>query len=167
MTEISLSQIFLQELLEYNPNTGVFFWKKKLQGRRKSRIAGCANPQGYIVIGIDGKTYFAHRLAWLYFYAYLPNSKHIDHINRDRSDNRIENLRLVLPSENNFNKSPSRTKLEKRNGHRHQVLAKQKISIFVDLHKKETEELKKLKKSAKKPQKQKIQSRLSKALAYL
>lgn len=67
------------------------------------QIAGTkCKTHGYISIRIDKKVYRAHWLVWLYHYGYLP--KEIDHINRNRSDNRIENLRECSRSQNIANK---------------------------------------------------------------
>ena len=52
----------LDELLDYSPDSGLFTWKVNRRGKAKSRcIAGSKNGQGYILIKIDGKFYFAHR----------------------------------------------------------------------------------------------------------
>lgn len=88
-----LTQARLKELLHYDPKTGIFVnlvqRKKALEGA----VAGCDSGR-YITIQIDGKGYSAHRLAWLYVYGYFPE-RLLDHINRDRADNRISNLREV------------------------------------------------------------------------
>jgi hypothetical protein len=57
--------------------------------------------RGYWVIGIAGKLYKAHRLAWLYVYGDLP--EYLDHINRNRTDNRISNLREATKPQNGGN----------------------------------------------------------------
>lgn len=63
-------------------------------------IAGCVRPDnGYITIGIDGRHYFAHRLAWFYEHGRWPEH-HIDHINGVKADNRIANLRDVAAGVN-------------------------------------------------------------------
>lgn len=103
----NLSQERLKELLKYNPTTGIFTWQAKsskyspiLVGTRADRL----HPgSGYYRIQIDGERYAAHRLAWLYTYGYLPDDE-IDHINNDRSDNSIDNLRLA-DGKNNWNTS--------------------------------------------------------------
>lgn len=83
------------EKITYDEKTGQFIWNNT--GRR----AGWLEKNGYIRIEIDGKKYSAHRLAWLLVYGYEP--KEIDHINGNRSDNRIENLREVDRRTNNQN----------------------------------------------------------------
>jgi hypothetical protein len=129
MTDLILTQKQLQEILEYDSATGIFLWQKNGYKKRISRVAGCAIPTGYIVIGINKKTWMAHRLAWIYVNGDIPSSKFIDHINRDRSDNRIDNLRLVDPSENSQNQSIRRQTFEPRNRDRHYIAAKEKIEL--------------------------------------
>lgn len=99
----SLSQARLHELLEYNEATGLF---TRLVGRsgpraRAGDIAGCDNGQGYIRIYVDGRAYKGHRLAWFYVHGEWP--KEIDHINGDKSDNSLVNLRPVTRSQNRMN----------------------------------------------------------------
>jgi hypothetical protein len=89
----------LKELLHYAPDTGLFTWAKS---RRKCSIgakAGCVAKNGYVVLRLDNKLYLAHRLAWLHTYGQWP-AEQIDHINGDRSDNKINNLRAVSNIEN-------------------------------------------------------------------
>ena len=92
----------LVEILEYSAETGLFKWKKKISNRC-SDVVGTKTENGYISIRINNKSYRAHRLAWLYVYKEMPN-KFIDHINRVRDDNRIENLRLATQKQNNENR---------------------------------------------------------------
>ena len=83
----------LRSILHYNPLTGVFTRIRSAHPHRVGVVVGSVS-HGYILIGLLGKRYRAHRLAWLYVYGTWP--KHdIDHINRNRSDNRICNLRDV------------------------------------------------------------------------
>lgn len=163
MTKNILSQARIQENLSYDPSTGIFLWNQNNGGRRKSKVAGCVNPHGYIVIGMDGVIQTAHRLAWIYVYGSIPRDKFIDHINRDRSDNRIENLRLVSPRENNSNRSDRRKTFEPRVRVKHLLAGQEKLNQAINLHTKETEVVKK----AKKQQKEKKVSRLSKMLQLL
>ena len=99
----------LKEILKYEPNTGNFYWKTD---RNHSviigSIAGSQHPGGYWTIGINGKNYAAHRLAWFYVYGTWPQ-KHLDHINGNRADNRIENLREATRSQNMQNEKKARS----------------------------------------------------------
>ena len=90
----------INSVLDYNPETGVFVWKRNLRGPVKAGdVAGKINGKGYRQIKVGGVSYMAHRLAWLFVYGEMP-SKEIDHINRDPLDNRICNLREASRSEN-------------------------------------------------------------------
>ena len=83
----------LRDLLHYEPKTGVFTWLVNRQGpARAGDKAGYVRHDKYLIIGLHGKTYLAHRLAWLYCYGDWP--KHdIDHIDGDPSNNSMANLR--------------------------------------------------------------------------
>ena len=94
----------LLELLDYNPETGVFKWKIAIsRGIKVGQIAGVLSPQGYIRIGIGGTQHYAHRLAW--FYVYKEWITQLDHIDRDRSNNAIANLRPATASQNQGNRT--------------------------------------------------------------
>lgn len=85
-----LTQERIRELLTYDPDTGLFCWRKT---RRNAKgFAGTTDPRGYVRISVDRKVYLAHRLAWLYVHGTWPANE-IDHINRVRNDNRLSNLR--------------------------------------------------------------------------
>lgn len=86
----------IKETFDYDKKTGNLIWKNIK--KKKSKIAGRQEMQGYIVIYWDGELYKAHRIIWKLFNKTVPDS--IDHINRIRSDNRIENLRGTTPSRN-------------------------------------------------------------------
>ena len=90
----------LRELLNYDPDTGIFTRKVSTSNRVKvGDAAGCPNGDGYLRIMVQSRLYQAHRLAWLYMHSNWPNDQ-IDHINRNRSDNRIANLREVTNKQN-------------------------------------------------------------------
>ena len=94
----------LKSVINYNPLTGLFTWMVNTKRIRKGFTAGHIHSSGYVRIAIDGTIYRAHRLAWFYMTGASP-SAHVDHINRIRSDNRWENLRLATSSQNSCNSS--------------------------------------------------------------
>jgi HNH endonuclease len=99
MAKADLTAARLRELLNYNPDTGRFVWLvTKARQANAGDAAGSPN-HGYIAIGCDGDLRFAHRLAWLYMHGVWPTGR-IDHINGDKTDNRICNLREVSHSVN-------------------------------------------------------------------
>ena len=102
---IGVNQTRIKELLDYNQDTGVFVWKVDRGNQTHAGdIAGNFTHEGYKRIKVDGKEYKAHRLAWMYVYGTMTEEKQIDHVNHDRSDNRIKNLRLVTHSSNQKNR---------------------------------------------------------------
>lgn len=99
----------LMELLEYDPQSGVFTWNVRRGGTASAgSVAGFVRNDGYCEIKIDGQIFLSHRLAWLYVHGELPEKK-IDHINEIKGDNRIENLREATHSENQWNISAARS----------------------------------------------------------
>lgn len=99
-----LTQAELKKHFSYDKKKGIFIRLLQKNQFKVGEIAGSIHHTNYIYIGINNKIYAAHRLAWLYEYGEFPK-KFIDHINNNRSDNRIENLRLATKSENNRNAS--------------------------------------------------------------
>lgn len=80
--------------LRYEPATGVFYWIGRPNARvAPNAVAGTLRKNGYTAITLDGKKYFAHRLAWLWMTGEIPET--VDHINCVRTDNRFINLRNV------------------------------------------------------------------------
>jgi HNH endonuclease len=103
MSELTATR--LQEVLHYDPETGVFRWRisfgrwgKTLAGS----IAGGPRGNGYHRIKIDGRSYSTHRLVWLWVKGEWPRDQ-IDHVNMDRADNRFANLREATASRNKAN----------------------------------------------------------------
>lgn len=102
---MKLTQEKLKELLDYDHETGVFTWKISRGTAKKGKIAGRIDKiNGYIDIVIDRKLYKSHRLVFLYIDGYLPENV-VDHINRNKTDNRRNNLREVSQTCNTRNKS--------------------------------------------------------------
>jgi hypothetical protein len=100
MAKIERSE--LQKLLAYDPETGVFIWRVAVKNVRAGDIAGGIVGNGYRHIQLARRAYKAHRLAWFYVYGEWPSAD-IDHINRDKDDNRIANLRLAAMWQNKAN----------------------------------------------------------------
>lgn len=92
---------YIRSVIDYNPETGVFIWKMKMGTAYAGDEAGTVFT-GYRHISINRKRYSAHRLAWIIYYGEEP-SGYIDHVNRDKLDNRISNLRECDYSENTIN----------------------------------------------------------------
>lgn len=92
----------LYALLDYNNSTGIFTWKVNTGTMKANTVAG-GHKDGYIQIGIQGKRYRAHRLAWFYEFGKWPD-KQIDHIDGIRDNNAIINLREATNAQNNQNR---------------------------------------------------------------
>ena len=89
-----ISQERLKELLSYNPETGEFIRRHTAGNSKSGSLAGTTRSDGYLAIKIDRKSYFSHRLAWLYCFGEFPLTE-IDHINNKKTDNRLSNLRVA------------------------------------------------------------------------
>lgn len=116
MKEPNITLQFLNECISYSAISGSFIWKKRPASHFKSLRsmnswnakysggkAGAVTSQGYIAISLNKKLFFSHRLAWFMYYGVWPHQQ-IDHINRNKQDNSIDNLRDVSPSDNLFNR---------------------------------------------------------------
>jgi hypothetical protein len=97
----------VRELLHYEPDTGVFTRRIQRASYRAGEVAGFLH-EGYWELNVDVHYVKAHRLAWFYVHGEWPDGV-IDHINRDKLDNRLANLRVVTISENRQNMSKYRS----------------------------------------------------------
>jgi len=103
-----VSREYISTLLRYDPETGDLYWRvtksaKAVAGQK----AGSVNQHGHVNLQIDKKMYAAHQIVFLLHHGYIP--KEIDHINRVKTDNRIENLRPCTSTQNKGNVGLLRT----------------------------------------------------------
>lgn len=100
----TLTQERVKELLNYDPITGIFTWKVNVSSTgRAGNVAGSDNGAGYLLIRVDKRLYLAHRLAALYMEGQFPPAL-IDHLDMNKSNNRWANLRHATKAENAQNK---------------------------------------------------------------
>lgn len=104
----------MKEAVNYDKDSGRFVWNKRPLSHFKSiraanawnarfaqKETGFIDSNGHLQIKINGKKYLAHRMAFLFIYNYIPEN--IDHINGDKKDNSILNLRECTKSQNAAN----------------------------------------------------------------
>ena len=103
-TEEQLKHARLLEVLLYDPDTGIFTSRVTRGGLVPGDTAGALHSLGYIFLSIDNNTYTAHRLAWFYCFESWP-LHFIDHIDRNRSNNKLDNLREATRMDNGCNMS--------------------------------------------------------------
>ncbi len=96
------TQSEIGELFTYSKNDGSLTWIKPRIPERANLPAGSIKKDGYRYITIKRKLYSAHRLIWILFHGSEPDGI-IDHINRIKTDNRIENLRIATKEQNGAN----------------------------------------------------------------
>lgn len=96
---------YVRSILDYDPGTGIFVWKPrpendvKWNSRNSGKRAGGLDGRGYRKIKVLDCRVKEHRLAWFYTHGVWPDG-FIDHINRQKDDNRLSNLRVVTNAEN-------------------------------------------------------------------
>jgi hypothetical protein len=98
----------IKDYLSYDSETGEFRWIKKPKRSNGLMVvgglAGCVHKVlGYHFVSFGGTSYYAHRLAWWWVHGEMP-AEQVDHINGNRADNRIANLRPVSIQKNRMNK---------------------------------------------------------------
>ncbi|QDX29533.1 HNH endonuclease [Dickeya poaceiphila] len=99
-----LSHRQLIELINYDESTGIFTWNvDRTGGVKKGDEAGYINNLGYRMIKLFGELHLAHRLAWFYKHKYWPSN--LDHLDRNKDNNSLNNLRECSKSENQMNRA--------------------------------------------------------------
>lgn len=100
----ALTAEYLRSIAQYDAETGEFYARIRTRKWNVGDKLGYVRPDGYIAFMIDWRKFLCHRLAWFYVHGVWP-SKRLDHINRDRTDNRISNLREATGSQNGINRN--------------------------------------------------------------
>jgi HNH endonuclease len=99
-----ITQARLKELFDYDPESGNLIWRvDRGANKMRGKVAGYIHSTGYRHVRTGEGQEKAHRLIWMYHYGSFP-TQHVDHINGDCSDNRIENLREATRSQNQQNR---------------------------------------------------------------
>ena len=108
MSNTDLTAEDVKKILDYRPETGELVWRERTaRCVRVGDVAGCVDVHGYITVGIRKlgvrkRIYKAHRLVWLIAHGSWPNGL-IDHIDGNKSNNQLNNLRLVNGTGNSEN----------------------------------------------------------------
>lgn len=98
-----MNEELIKQLLRYDPKTGNLYWRSDRGKHRAGSVAGRVHKSsGYIRVEIAGKGMSAHRVAWFLHYGVWPTDQ-IDHINKDKTDNCIQNLREATNGQNRAN----------------------------------------------------------------
>lgn len=114
-----ITPALLRQLLTYEPATGSLFWRFRPRAlfatersfltwntRFSGKAAGCTDGHGYLRVAVLGQPFSAHRIAWALTHGEWPDQ--IDHINHNRTDNRLANLRAVSCLGNRMNQGKSK-----------------------------------------------------------
>lgn len=135
MAKAIVTAELVRELLDYDPQTGIFTRKIRTAqrhqvGDRADFIIKSGRKAGYRRVAVRSQRFLAHRVAWLYVYGEWPNQD-IDHINQNKGDNRIENLRLADDCLNQQNIDPAQVNSISglRGAHQHPQTGKFRVRI--------------------------------------
>jgi len=103
----NLAHDYIREWLDYDILSGNLIWKKRKYRAPAGSIAGAKDGKGYLVIKLNQRCYRAHRLVWFWVKGTWP-TLWLDHINGNKTDNRIENLREATIKQNGWNRTKSK-----------------------------------------------------------
>jgi hypothetical protein len=130
----------LRSLLNYDPKTGVFTWRRREQQGHYARtwntryagtIAGTPTvPRGYLQIMVNGRLYLAHRLAYLWMHGVWPVDE-VDHRDTDPANNRWSNLRAATSSQGKMN---TRIRSDNTTGHKGVWFEKRRNHWIAEIH---------------------------------
>ena len=93
----------LREVFSFDPYTGTFTYRVQRGAVTSGSKAGSLHRTGYIALRLNGRSILAHRAAWAMHFNEQPPIN-VDHVNCDRADNRISNLRPATPEQNQGNR---------------------------------------------------------------
>lgn len=117
----------MTRIFRYDPDTGHIYWKENRKKKLVGARAGTIDQKGYVMIKLRWQGFSAARLAWMLHYGVeLDPTLTIDHIDRNRSNNRIDNLRAVSQSINNINRDVRINYYSRLKNGRFQAMAMQK-----------------------------------------
>jgi len=110
-----ITQDLVREWFLYDRETGVISWAKRPSAKSRRRVGDPAGmvTKGYIYIGFLGGRYFAHRIIWMYVHGRWPSDQ-IDHIDGNRMNNSLVNIREASPVENSSNRPSIGFSFDKR-----------------------------------------------------
>lgn len=119
-----------KEHLEYDRKNGVFYRKKSNNQNKVGDIVGNKRKNGYVIAKIKGHNILVHRLVWLFEHGEWPNEL-LDHIDGDKSNNKINNLRPATYTQNKLNSKTSKNnKIGLKGVQLHQKSGKYRARIF-------------------------------------
>lgn len=90
-------------LVDIDVEAGIVRWKNKKANRKAGAEVGSITGEGYRRTSFNNQYFYVHRFLWTYVYGSIPEGLEVDHINGDRGDNRIANLRLCSNKQNKQN----------------------------------------------------------------